>query len=76
MSLKYEPSSEPLHISAGIEYLDFVARGEEDDDDEEEGREDVYKPRERWTYRGTSLIRNRPPLGPYSSPMTRALWWT
>ena len=27
-------------------------------------------------YRGTSLIRKRPPLGPYSSPMPRALWWS
>ena len=28
------------------------------------------------TYRGTSLIRNSPPLGPYSRPMPRALWWS
>ena len=27
-------------------------------------------------YRGTSLKRNRPPLGPYSRPMPRALWWS
>ena len=26
-------------------------------------------------YRGTSLIRNSPPLGPYSRPMPRNLWW-
>ena len=26
-------------------------------------------------YRGTSLIRNRPPLEPYSRTMPRALWW-
>ena len=26
-------------------------------------------------YRGTSLIRNRAPLGPYSRNMSRALWW-
>ena len=25
-------------------------------------------------YRGASLIRNRPPLGPYSRPLPRALW--
>ena len=25
-------------------------------------------------YRGTSLIRNSAPLGPYSSPMPRDLW--
>ena len=29
--------------------------------------------RPRW-YRGTSLIRNRRPLGPYSRTMPRALW--
>jgi len=28
------------------------------------------------SYRGTSLIRNRHPLGPYSRPMHRALWWS
>ena len=27
-------------------------------------------------YRGTSLIRNRAPLGPYSRTMPRALWKT
>ena len=27
-------------------------------------------------YRGTSLIRNSPPLGPYSMPVPRALWWS
>ena len=27
-------------------------------------------------YRGTSLIRNRTTLGPYSRPMPRALWWS
>ena len=27
-------------------------------------------------YRGTSLIRNNPPLGPYSRPMPGALWWS
>ena len=26
-------------------------------------------------YRGTSLIRNSDPLGPYSRTMPRALWW-
>ena len=29
-----------------------------------------------WPYRGTSLIRNCPPLGPYSRTMPRALWWS
>ena len=28
----------------------------------------------RQVYRGTSLIRNRPPLGPYSRALPRALW--
>jgi len=27
-------------------------------------------------YRSTSLIRKRRPLGPYSRPMPRALWWS
>jgi hypothetical protein len=27
-------------------------------------------------YRGTLLIRNTPPVGPYSSPMPRDLWWS
>ena len=27
-------------------------------------------------YRGTSLIRNSTPLGPYSRPISRALWWS
>ena len=28
------------------------------------------------SYRGASLIRTRPPLGPYSRTMIRALWWS
>ena len=28
------------------------------------------------TYRGTSLIRNSPLLGPYSRTKPRALWWS
>jgi len=27
-------------------------------------------------YRGTSLMRERSPLGPYSMHMPRALWWS
>jgi len=27
-------------------------------------------------YKGTSLIRNSAPLGPYSGTMPRALWWS
>jgi hypothetical protein len=27
-------------------------------------------------YRGTSLIRNSAPLGPYSKAVPRALWWS
>jgi len=30
----------------------------------------------RGVYRGTSLIRNSAPLGPYSRNMPRALWWS
>ena len=36
----------------------------------------VIPERARTPYMGTSLIRNSPPLGPYSSPMPRALWWS
>ena len=28
-----------------------------------------------WEYRVTSLIRKRPPLGPYRRIMHRGLWW-
>ena len=27
-------------------------------------------------YTGTSLIKNSAPLGPYSRPMPRAMWWS
>jgi len=27
-------------------------------------------------YRGTSLIRNTPPLGPYSKTLPRVIWWS
>ena len=27
-------------------------------------------------YRGTSLRRNKPPVGPYSRPTPRVLWWS
>jgi len=30
----------------------------------------------RTAYRGTSLIKNNPLLGPYSRTMNRALWWS
>ena len=33
-------------------------------------------PAEAGPYRNTSLIRKRPPLGPYSRHMPRALWWS
>ena len=31
--------------------------------------------RSRALYRGTSIMRTPPPLGPYCRPMPRALWW-
>ena len=38
---------------------------------------DLVSPnRVRQDYRGTSLIRNRHPVGPYSRPSPRALWWS
>ena len=30
----------------------------------------------RGLYRGTSLVRNNPSLGPYSRIVSRALWWS
>jgi len=48
-------------------------------------REDVLEAREParcravlWfsVYRGTSLVRNSAPLGPYSKNEPRALWWS
>jgi len=30
----------------------------------------------KYNYRGTSLIREPRPLGPYSRPVTRTLWWS
>ena len=27
-------------------------------------------------YRGTSLVRNIPPVGPYRSPMPMDIWWS
>jgi len=39
-------------------------------------RQRLLKSRLRhFLYRGTSLIRNRPPPGPYCRIMPRALWW-
>ena len=29
-----------------------------------------------YSYKGTSLRRNRLPLGPYGRPMHKALWWS
>ena len=34
------------------------------------------KARPLYTVQGTSLIRNCRPLGPYSRPVPRALWWS
>ena len=33
-------------------------------------------PGENTRYRGTSLIKNNPPLGPYRIPVRRDLWWS
>jgi len=38
------------------------------------GRDAPVQRAQRHLCRGTSLIRNRPPVGPYSRPMHRALW--
>ena len=36
----------------------------------------IVLPACRLQYRGTSLIRNCPSLGPYGRPLPRALWWS
>jgi len=33
------------------------------------------RPQAERAYRGTSLVRNRHPVGPYSRTMPRLLWW-
>ena len=38
--------------------------------------EEPLKCVQRRVYRGTSLIRKHPFLGPYSRAMPRALWWS
>jgi len=58
MSLKYEPSSEPLHISAGV--LGFGEAEEED----ERGQGEVGEERGRGTRRGT----RKPPAGVFQVP--------
>ena len=35
-----------------------------------------YTPADQHSYRGTSLIKNHPLLGPYSRPMPRTLRWS
>ena len=34
------------------------------------------RPEAGLVYRGTSLVRNRHPVGPYSGTMPRLLWWS
>jgi len=69
MNLKYEPASEPLHISEG---------GMDHGGLEGEARRParVVQQLRPPTYRGTSLIRNTPLLGPYSRTIPRVLWWS
>ena len=61
MRLKYEPASEPNRPSLSIVAGTICS-------DPERGGYKVDQ------YRGTSLIRNSPLLGPYSRTMPRALW--
>ena len=87
MSLEYEPASEPLHIyvppfsrrclrlfarttfvSPGAEKLTFFTTNPACQ------LENSWSTRVRQRYRGTSLIRNRAPLGPYSRTKPRDLW--
>ena len=46
-------------------------RGVQVGQEEETGREGGIQ-----VYRGASLIRNRLSVGPYGSPVSRALWWS
>ena len=59
MSLKYEPASVPQMDAADV--VKLAAEG------------DVVTATTAHSVRGTSLIRNNPPVGPYSRPMPRAL---
>ena len=37
-------------------------------------KETVWSRSEGWLYRGTSIMRKRPPLGPYSRNLPRVIW--
>ena len=49
---------------------------EEEEDEEPPSPPSPAPPDRSVCYRGTSLIRNRPTLAPYSRFMSRALWWS
>ena len=55
--------------------LDQLERGNEDPLTDDNVKEVLPLP-QLTDYRGTSLIRNSAPLGPYSRSMPRALWWS
>ena len=66
MGLKYEPASEPLHLEADAGHLAPSRKPQVVQE----------TPSKLKSYRGTSLIRNRTPLGPHSRTMPEALWWS
>ena len=80
MGLKYEPSSEPLHVSVDlIQRCLFREVGQKADAERSETRlaRGLGKsPVADFLYRGTSVIRNSAPLGPYSRTIPRVIWWS
>ena len=70
MSLRYEHSSEALHISV----KHFFSNGELYPGSDSPQRTCVAQ-LGCGVYRGTSLIRNSLLVEPYSRTMSRALWW-
>jgi hypothetical protein len=53
----------PLYGARGVLRMEFLRRS-------------TYTAPPRASYRGTSLIRPPPPVGPYTRTMSRAVWWS
>ena len=65
-----------VHIHPFYQTLNVSGQEEKGSEEEEEGDEDPQVSQNPQSYRGTSLIRNRVPLGPYSGTIPRALRWS
>ncbi|KAJ1486119.1 hypothetical protein T484DRAFT_2358500 [Baffinella frigidus] len=63
---------EPISMSTDVDLMDNPAPPHRPGSE----RNPAEQPYRAPLYRGTSLIRNRLPLGPYSRPMPRALRWS